>query len=67
VSRSNCSSNLDPAVNRWQLGREHDAQQAEVQLSDYGREDDGDDRGDPLDGSDPVEGVPLHAPSGAPP
>jgi hypothetical protein len=46
VSRSNGSSNRDPAVNRRQLGREHEARQAEVPPGDHRREDGGDDRGD---------------------
>jgi hypothetical protein len=39
VSRSNGSSNRDPAVNRRQLGREHEARQAEVPPGDHRREE----------------------------
>jgi hypothetical protein len=55
VSRSNCSSNLDPPVKRCQLGREHEPRQAEVPPGDHSREDRGHDRRHPLRGLDPVD------------
>jgi hypothetical protein len=42
------------SVNRKATGREHEAEQAEVPSGDYGGEDNGDDRHEPLHDIDPV-------------
>ena len=47
----------DPGVNRRQLGRGHEARQAEVRPGDHGREHRDDDRAAPLDGLDLVDHV----------